>query len=234
MIVIRVDDEVLRRLGEVFIYYAEVRGVTVKRSGPEVKKRLEEVSRRIRASLNLEALKSHPVVRAYRDFFWRIDVDPTKTRPAGEALVRRILSGRRIPLINNVVDAGNIASIETRVPIGIYDLSRVKGSLTLRLSREGEEFMPIGKPPTRLRAGLPVLADDEKILHLFPHRDSEYTKVTESTRDVLALACGVPGVEDELVEEALRKTTRYIVEFAGGTVSDFKRAPPRAKLPSAP
>ena len=42
---------------------------------------------------NLDELKDNQVFRAYRDFFWKVKVDPTKIRPASEALLRRILRG---------------------------------------------------------------------------------------------------------------------------------------------
>jgi len=76
--------------------------------------RLEQLKRRveaeIRGRLTLEQVKDHPVFRAYRDFYWRLGIDPTKDRPAGEALVRRILSGRPLPTINSAVDCYTLAS----------------------------------------------------------------------------------------------------------------------------
>jgi phosphoenolpyruvate synthase (EC 2.7.9.2) len=47
----------------------------------------------IRASASLEGLKEDPVVRAYRDFYWRLGIDPTKVRPSSEALARRAFRG---------------------------------------------------------------------------------------------------------------------------------------------
>ncbi|HUW43054.1 MAG TPA: hypothetical protein VMW02_02320, partial [Thermoplasmata archaeon] len=57
---------------------------------------LNETSERVSKSITLEAVKDRPDFRAYRDFFWRLGVDPTKTRPASEALIRRILKGSSI------------------------------------------------------------------------------------------------------------------------------------------
>ncbi len=63
----------------------------------------------------LEGLKDEPIFRTYRDFFWTMGVDPTKVRPAAEALIRRILVGRSMPRINTVVDAYNLASMTTHI-----------------------------------------------------------------------------------------------------------------------
>jgi len=101
----------------------------VRRTDASLESLKEEVQARIRGTTtSLSEVKDLQVFRAYRDFFWRVGVDPTKTRPAGEALIRRILSGGRLPTINTFVDAYNLASAETHVAIAAFDLSRVRGS----------------------------------------------------------------------------------------------------------
>ncbi|HIQ03581.1 MAG TPA: hypothetical protein EYH40_04085 [Desulfurococcales archaeon] len=201
----------------VFIAYAQVVGVTVKESSSEIRKLYESVKRKILSTYTLESLKENPIVKAYRRFYWSIGIDPTKQRPSSEALIRRILRGLDIPFINNVVDIGNIVSVETLIPIGIYDLDKIKGEvLYLRMSRSGEVFHPIGGSVEVLDSGQIVLADNEKILHVYPHRDSEFTKVTKSTRNILIISCGVSGVNRSLVREALDKVVQNIVRYAGG------------------
>ena len=164
---------------------------------------VEEALSEAQAKYSLEGLRGDPVVRAYRSFYWRIGVDPTKTRPSGEALARRALRGR-FPRINPVVDAGNIASLLTLVPIGLYDLERAKPPLRLTVTQGGEEFHPIGGKPERLPAGLPVLLDSRGlVMHLYPHRDSVHTAIGPTTRRVLALAAGAPGVPRARLAQAL-------------------------------
>jgi DNA/RNA-binding domain of Phe-tRNA-synthetase-like protein len=175
-----------------------------------------EVERLIRSKFSLETLKDYPVFRAYRDFYWRLGIDPTKDRPAGEALVRRILSGRPLPTINTAVDCYNLASAETGVAMGAYDFSKISGKLRLRRGVAGEEFLGIGfSAPVKLRGGEPVLSDDEKIVAIYPYRDSELTKITTQTREILLLSCGVPGLPLELLREAGEKAVNYLRRFCG-------------------
>ncbi|NON61884.1 B3/4 domain-containing protein [Acidianus sp. RZ1] len=168
-----------------------------------------------------ERLKENPVVRAYRDFYWRIGIDPTKTRPAGEALRRRIERNGKLPRINDIVDAGNIASSSTLIPIGIYDIAKVKGEPSIVLSKGGEIFYPIGKDkPETLRPGIPIMIDEEKVMHIYPHRDSRITSVEESTRDVLIVGAGVPGVDKEIIKNAVEVTTSLILKLGGKQVHE--------------
>ncbi|MEM4755314.1 phenylalanine--tRNA ligase beta subunit-related protein, partial [Pyrobaculum sp.] len=153
---------------------------------------------------------------AYRDFYWRVlGIDPTKQRPAQEALLRRVLRGEPLPRINPVVDAGNAASVKYMVPIGLYDVAKIRGGpLRIRMSRKGEVFHPIGGSPMELEDQI-VLAADGQILHIYPYRDSVETKIEEGTRDVLVVVAGVAGVgEERLVQTA--KYLRGLLSLLGG------------------
>ncbi|MCY0867715.1 MAG: phenylalanine--tRNA ligase beta subunit-related protein [Desulfurococcus sp.] len=157
----------------------------------------------LKRALSLNTLREDPRVRAYRDFYWRIGVDPTKTRPSSEALVRRILRGE-FPRVNPVVDAGNIASARSMVPIGMYDLEAVSLPLALRLTRGYESFKPIGGGEERLPQGIPVVIDAKgRVIHVYPHRDSAETSIKASTSKALIIAAGVPGIRSETLIEAL-------------------------------
>ncbi len=207
----------------IFISYLEVEGVSV---GPTRNGYMKDAVEELRSKYTLEKLKEDPVVRAYREFYWRIGIDPTKVRPSSEAMVRRVLKGGSFPRINNVVDAGNVASALTLIPIGLYDLDRVKGSLVLRLARCCEVFHPIGGGEDRMRGGEPVLADEEDILFLYPHRDSRKTMIRTETRRVLILGAGVPGVERPRVRKAVNLAADLIIRNAGGhKVGEMRSAP---------
>jgi len=186
----------------------------------------ERLLSELRERYTLEGLRRDPVVRAYRDFYWRIGIDPTKTRPASEALVRRGLRGRW-PRVNPVVDAGNIASARYMVPIGLYDAERFQPPAVLRLSRGGEVFHPIGGGEERLPPRVPILVDNGGVvMHLFPHRDSVETMVRPETRCVLVLAAGVPGVEPERLRSAVQEVLRLLGLLGWESCGRIEEAPP--------
>lgn len=179
---------------------------------------VKQICDMVKGKYNLETLRENPIIKAYRRFFWKISIDPTKTRPSSEALIRRVLRGKNIPSINNVVDVGNAVSMESLISIGIYDIDKIKGKMTFRLSFEGEIFKPIGGHVEVLKEGIPVLADEEKILHLYPHRDSIDTMVTENTKNVLVISAGVPGISKERVCYAVKRTCELLSKYADGCV----------------
>ena len=184
-------------------------------SNEEIMKVVKETIDHVKSTLTVESLKDHPIIKAYREFYWRLGIDPTKTRPSAEALIRRALRTGSIPLINSIVDLGNVASIKTMIPIGIYDLDKASPPLTLRRARQGEVFHPIGGNPEALTNNEIVLADStSKIMHVFPHRDSILTMVREDTKNILIIACGVKGVDESKVQEAVSLASTLILKHA--------------------
>lgn len=194
----------------------EFHNLLVRKSDPrfeEFKKRKQnEIREKIRT---LEEVKDIPIFRAYRDFYWKVGVDPTKTRPAGEALTRRILSGKDLPTINTLVDAYNLASTESGVAIAAFDLSSISEiDLRMRRAKHGEPFLGIGmKRPITLEGIEVVIEDRSNLIAVYPYRDSDSSKVTEASGDVLMMMCGVPGVNDGQLENARTLTQKYVGEY---------------------
>ncbi|MFX0113512.1 MAG: B3/4 domain-containing protein [Candidatus Hodarchaeota archaeon] len=215
-----ISEDLRNEYPDLFVPYATISGVQVATTQtPEFKARLTDVSEQIRAKYTLENLKDDELVRKYRDFFWRLNIDPTKTRPASEALIRRVLSDERpFPKISNLVDVYNIVSLKTGIPLAAFDIARISGDvLTLRLATEKEEFVGIGMKKSKvLQGGETVIADAERLVAIYPYRDADYTKVTLTTKDVAILLCGAPGVSLRTLESALDLAVQWIIEFCGG------------------
>jgi DNA/RNA-binding domain of Phe-tRNA-synthetase-like protein len=168
----------------------------------------------VRGKYKLEEVKDNPIIRSYRDFYWRIGIDPTKTRPSSEALLRRVLAGRDMPEINNCVDAYNLASILTLISMGAYDNNKIEGELRIRTSH-GEKFVGIGGKTLETQGEI-VMSDDNKILNIFPYRDSEITKITTSTRSARVVLAGVRGISKDYLLESAETAIQLITKFCGG------------------
>ena len=168
---------------------------------------------------DLDQLKENPTFRAYRDFFWKIGIDPTKIRPASEALIRRILRGNSLPQINTFVDAYNLASIATAIPFGAFDLNKIHGTLTMREALKDEKFLGIEMENSiNLSGGEVVIQDEKQLIAIYPYRDADYSKISPSTRNVLLLVCGVPGINNETLLKAEAICIDYVTKFNEGVI----------------
>ncbi|OGD54075.1 hypothetical protein A3K80_00410 [Candidatus Bathyarchaeota archaeon RBG_13_38_9] len=191
--------------------------VKVAKSGDELEVFSQEIFSEVKNKYTLDNLKDVPIFRSYRDFFWRVRIDPTKVRPAAEALIRRILAGKTIPQVNNVVDSYNLASIKTEVALAAFNRDELKDNLIMRKSKAVEQFLGIGmNEPTKCVGSEVVIADSEKLVAIYPHRDADTSKVTNSTRNILLLICGVPGIDMTILNNAREHAEKYITKFCGG------------------
>jgi DNA/RNA-binding domain of Phe-tRNA-synthetase-like protein len=119
------------------------------------------------------------VARA-RDLYKRFGVDPTRVRPSSEALLRRLKKGEALPRVNSLVDVANAMSVQLQVPVGLYDLDKVKGEdLVLRLGKQGEGYEGIRKERVNVAGRLCVADDDGPCGN--PSADAARTMITTST-----------------------------------------------------
>ncbi len=116
-----------------------------------------------------------------------------------------------------MVDSYNIASAESHVAITAFDLSSVsKDSLRMRKAKPDETFLGIGMNSPIKLSGIEVVIEDESRMDLvavYPYRDSDASKVTEDTHDVLMMMCGVPEISDADLELAKSMTKEYVEEY---------------------
>jgi len=193
--------------------------VSVKRENSELEEYKLEVYKETQSRWEVEKLRDDPEFRAYRDFFWKLGIDPTKNRPAAEALIRRVLRDRPIPKINTWVDAYNLVSITTAIPIASFDADLLEGGLLMREARAGEEFIGIAmKKPVVLSGGEAVIQDDKRLVAIYPYRDADYSKVSQNTKNVLMLMCGAPGITRTKLNESSKVAMSVLPRFCGGTV----------------
>jgi DNA/RNA-binding domain of Phe-tRNA-synthetase-like protein len=155
------------------------------------------------------------VVTAVRTMYKRVGIDPTKTRPSSEALLRRVRKGLPLPRVNSAVDVCNWCSVETQLPYGLYDLDRIDGGVVLRLGTAGEEYGGIRKDVVHLEGRL-TLADARGPFGN-PTSDSARTMVTTHTTRLL-FAIFVPGeLPARAATEALALTAERAGRFVAGT-----------------
>ncbi len=153
------------------------------------------------------ALGAVDEIARYRDFYRTLGLDPARMPPSVENIIARFLQKTeltRFPSIHPIVDAVNVAAVETLVPLGAFDAACVCGRVTLDRTLGGEPFQMLGSSTCEtLPSGTLVLRDDEKVLSRFCYRDSEAQKITPLTKTIMVLGCAVPGISDSAVRVAL-------------------------------
>jgi DNA/RNA-binding domain of Phe-tRNA-synthetase-like protein len=140
-------------------------------------------------------------VSSVRRMYRRIGWEPTQYRPSSEAMIRRFLKDKGLYRINNAVDLGNVASARFHIPMGLYDVDKLSGSISVDVGLEGEEYEGISKDVIHAEGKL-VLRDEEGVFGN-PTADSIRTSIQNNTKNILALFFTPPDVEDSYINQTL-------------------------------
>ena len=190
----------------------EAADVQVQLVHPGLAAEMDAVCDRIRRTHTIEQIALLDSVRGVRSMFHAWGVDPTRYRPSSEALLRRVVQGKGLYRISNVVDVCNLCSIETGWPFGLYDRANLAPPIVMRLGQNGESYEGIGKQTWHL-AGRPILVDSRGPFGC-PISDSTRTMITEATRSLLSVIFAPIGVSEDELQRALEHYARRLESFA--------------------
>jgi len=152
-------------------------------------------------------------VTAVRTMYKRVGLDPTKTRPSSEALLRRVRKGDTLPRINSMVDVCNWCSLEFQLPYGLYDADHIEGDAELRLGTAGESYAGIRKDDVHVEGRI-TLADRSGPFGN-PTSDSARTMVTTATTRALLVVFAPREVDERRLSQILDATAARMIEFTG-------------------
>lgn len=183
--------------------------VVVSESPPELLLKIEEQVQLIRKSLITENISKIPTIAASRQAYKACGKDPARYRLSAEALLRRVISGKGLYQISNVVDQLNLVSITSGFSIGGYDADQIQGDITFGIGQTDEPYAGIGKGDLNIE-NLPVFRDE---LGAFgtPTSDSQRTEVTAKTCRFLMILIDF-GADNQL-EDARKMTIHLLKEF---------------------
>ena len=196
---------------------AEADDVRVTLVNEELARLTDKICDDKRREFTLETLVDSEPVRAVREMFRRWGVDPSKYRPSSEALLRRVIQGKGLYRVLNIVDIGNLGSIETGWPYGCYDRSQIQAPIALRNGVRGESYEGIGKRVWHLE-DRPVLADPRGPFGS-PISDSTRSMITETAQHALVVIYAPLMADDSSVEMALARLADRLSQFAAASTT---------------
>lgn len=177
---------------------------------------------KIKIKHTIDSIKMIPSIDATRKVYRACGKDPSRYRPAAEALIRRIINRKDLYRIDTLVDLINMSSIVYGYSIGGFDRDKIDGNtITLGIGEADELYEGIGRGYINID-GLPVYRD--KIGGVgTPTSDNERTKITIDTTNILVIINGYDG-NLETVKANAKYIQNLLIKYAfsdGGTVSFF-------------
>jgi DNA/RNA-binding domain of Phe-tRNA-synthetase-like protein len=184
MIPVSVSEELKTRVPELTLSCIEC-DVEVQNENMELRAEMDKKSGELASSLRVEDISRLPAIAASRRGYKACGKDPARYRLSAEALLRRVVQGKGLYNVNNVVDLLNLVSVSTGFSIGGYDANKIKGEAVFGIGRENEPYTGIGRGELNIES-LPVFRDG---LGAFgtPTSDSVRTSVTAGSQRFLMI-----------------------------------------------
>lgn len=157
-----------------------------------------------------------PGVQIARRLFRELNIEPTKHRPASEALLRRALKNLPLYSVNNLVDVCNWFALETLLPNGVYDRDKIQPPIVLRRGLPGEEYLGHNAQLVHL-ADRYALADRKGVFGS-PITDSQRTAVTLQTRSALVVIYATDDYDCESLADQADQLAERITQYCGGKI----------------
>ena len=214
---------------EIFKLFPELRlGIVVAEnihngeSGTEIVKIMRDAESKLRFTTPKDKLAELPLILNWKAAYKSLRIKDG--RPSHEALIRRVLRGDEIPGINKLVDIYNSLSLEFITPLGGEDLDRIKGDIHLKLANGKEDFVQLGTSEISHPDPEEVIyCDSEKVLcRKFNWRESDLTKLTESTKNAFFVTETLPPFSETSLDELLSKFADFLSKYCGANATTFK------------
>ncbi len=217
----KIDPAIFSAFPGLHIGVVSAKGVDNHRDCPEILEKIKKIQREIRDNFDMGTLAKCPKIQNWRNAYTLFGAKPKKHRSSVENLYRLTLEGRDLRPINRLVDIYNYVSLCHMVPVGGDDLVQVEGDILLRFAKGDELFLPLGSSEMqKARDGEVVYADEREVLcRRWNWRESEKTKMKESTQDVLLVSEGLPPVTADEIQRIVTDLSRWVQQYCGGKIN---------------
>ena len=186
--------------------------VNVESSSDSLWKEIDDYCDVLKNEINIKELAALFKIKDGRELYKKLGKVPSKYRLSSEALIRRVLQGKGVYKINNIVDINNLISLKSKFPVGSYNLKNLHSPVSLMIGKEGEQYKGIGKELISIE-NLPVLNDSISSFGS-PTSDSERAMITNNVSEILMCIFSFSGKTN--IEEYFNYAKELLERYANG------------------
>ncbi len=162
----------------------------------QISEKLEQITKKYQQLYELSNVVNIEKIKNIRKGYKKLGKDPSHTRPACEALVRRIIKGDSLYRLGDVIDVGNLISIMTLKSVCVADFDKIKGDIKIRIGTKDDVYEGINRGIINV-SNIPLYCDDISPFGN-PTSDTNRTAITSNTNNVLIMLIHFDnGLEDD-------------------------------------
>lgn len=193
------------------IYYSKI---VVSDSPLMIKGRTQLYQENLYLEMQETPVTERPGIAEWRTLWKSLGADPNRYRHSAESLMRRIAKQNYLTPFHSAVDINNFFSLQYEIPIGIYDVNKLEGDITISLGNEDTGYEGLNGRFNSLKNIL--YSRDNEGPFGSPFVDSQRTAVTEQTTDALQIFYLRPSLTDEECKQLLTSSGKMFTQVNGG------------------
>jgi lysyl-tRNA synthetase class 2 len=215
-----ISNYVINNFSEAIIGIVVAKNIDNRGENQEINQLLREEENKIKNDFNLETLAQNPLISNWRKAYKSFGSDD---RCSSEALLRIVLKGNQIHHINKLVDIYNYISLKYRTPVGGEDLDKIEGDVCLKSADGNEKFVVLsGAEIENPKKGEVVYADDKEVIcRRWNWRESENTKLTETTKNAFLVIDALPPLTENTVRKAVNEFAELLNKLCSAETLTF-------------
>lgn len=222
MLLISVTDEWRTTHPGAVIGLLELSGVENTHRSLQLEDRKRETEARLRAryrGFTRQDFLSLPVMSAYERYYKRFN----KTYHVQLQVESIVLKGKNLPEVSPLVDSNFIAEVETLVLTAGHDVAKLQGSVSIDVSREGDQITQMNGATKAIRVGDMIMRDANGVCCSIIYGQDNRSPISSETSCVLYVAYAPVGVPTETVEAQLQKIEENIRLFSAMAIVEQYR-----------
>jgi DNA/RNA-binding domain of Phe-tRNA-synthetase-like protein len=211
---VTLNSSLCNRISDLKLGIITYHNIQVDDSPQMLRGRLQLFQESIYFDLESKKVTDIPSIQEWRAIFKKLGKDPNRYRHSAEALYRRIKKQNYLSPIHSATDLNNFFSLQYGVPLGIYDLEKINGSISITVAEEGEEYIGLNGRINSLENLL--VTKDETGPFGSPFVDSERTAVTRETTSAIQVLYLQPSLTMEEANKLTKSLMDMFVQIHGG------------------
>jgi DNA/RNA-binding domain of Phe-tRNA-synthetase-like protein len=212
---IQISQSIKKKIQDFKIGVIFYENITVSDSPQMLKGRLQLFQESIFFDLQSKQINEIPGIQEWRTIFKQLGTDPNRYRPSVEALYRRIQKHNYLPTIHSAADINNFFSLKYEVPIGIYDLDKIEGTIEIKVGTPDDEYIALNGRSVNMDKKL--LSADNIGPFGSPYVDSERTAVTYDTKQAIQIVYLKPSTNETDAEQLIESLKKMFIHVHGGS-----------------
>jgi DNA/RNA-binding domain of Phe-tRNA-synthetase-like protein len=216
MVTIKKSEKISDKIKSLKLGLVTASSIKVLESDEKFATQLEQLEKELAEKFHEKAPSQDPVISATRRMYRQVGWEPTKYRPSSEALIRRLIQGKGLYRINNIVDYGNLVSARFHIPMGLYDLTKIKGDIIVDIGREDESYEGISK--TKISATGKIILRDQYGVFGNPTADSKRTSISKQTDNIFAIFFAAASIDESYLLATINALAGYYSIFSEGGI----------------